>query len=44
MSDFVGTPPFLKIVLLVDMEIMHFHIAGIRFGFRNMFFVFRGSH
>ena len=31
MNDFVVTPPFLRIALLVAMETMHLHIAGISF-------------
>ena len=36
MVDFVDAPPFLRIVLWVAMETMHFHIAKL--SFRQMFF------
>ena len=43
MNDFVVTSPFLRIALLVAMETMHLHIAGISF-LRLNFFAFSGSH
>ena len=42
MVDFVDTPLFLKIVLLVAMETMHFHIAKLSFR-TNVLFAFRGG-
>ena len=42
MTDFVGTPPFLRIALWVAMVTMHFHIAQTCFIFRNIFCALRG--
>ena len=39
MYDFVVTSPFLRIALLVAMETMHLHIAGISFFLRLNFFL-----
>ena len=38
MSNFVGTPPFLRNALWVAMETMHFHIAQTIFFFFFFFF------
>ena len=36
--DFVGTPPFLRFVLLVAMATMHFHKVQTCLSFKNIFF------
>ena len=38
MIDFVGIPPFLRIVLQVSMATMHFHKAQTGLCFRNVVF------
>ena len=43
MIDFVGTPLFLKIILWIAMETMHFRITGISLFLRTIFFAFRGG-
>ena len=43
MNDFVVILPCLRIALLVAIETMHLHIAGISFFLKLNFFAFSGS-
>ena len=42
MIDFVGTPPFLRMVLQVTMVAMHFHIAPTSLFLGTFFFSHSG--